>query len=347
MMNEFLIADMHCDTLSASLAGSPSGREADLRTQDTQVNFEKMKQSGYLLQNFAAFVDLDNAENPLEEALRMADLFYRQIDTHSDLIAPAVSWKDIERNRSEGKMSAILTLEEGGICRGDPAFLSILYRLGARMMTLTWNYENELGFPNFDLHRPLPGISPDRDSHDPVAPGDSFFEDLSGFGLKKQGFCFLEEMERLGMIIDVSHLSDAGFYDVLNHTRKPFVASHSNARGLWPAKRNLTDDMIRRLANRGGAAGVNFCMAFLGRPEPGKDFLDQAVRHMKYLTNLGGEDFVGLGSDFDGIEPYGNFRDCTVMPQLIDRMKKAGFSYNQIEKICSKNVLRVYREVLG
>ena len=91
MMNEFLIADMHCDTLSASLAGSPSGREADLRTQDTQVNFEKMKQSGYLLQNFAAFVDLDNAENPLEEALRMADLFYRQLDAHSDLIAPAVS----------------------------------------------------------------------------------------------------------------------------------------------------------------------------------------------------------------------------------------------------------------
>ena len=348
-MNQFDIVDMHCDTLSVSLSGCASGQEADLRRQDTQINFEKMKKSGYLLQNFAAFVDMGESENPLEDALRMTDLFYRQTEANRDLIVPVRSWEDIERCRAQGKMAALLTLEEGGICKGDPAFLSILYRLGARMMTLTWNYENELGFPNFDLQKSLanPPVTDEAREQDPTIPGDSRFEDLSGFVLKERGIFFVEEMERLGMIIDVSHLSDAGFYDVLNHTRKPFVASHSNARSLWPAKRNLTDDMIRKLADRGGVTGINFCMAFLGRPDAGEDFLDQAVRHMKYLINLGGEDFVGFGSDFDGIEPYDDLKDCTVMPRLIDRMKKADLSYTQIEKICSGNVLRVYKELLG
>lgn len=346
-MNQFDIVDMHCDTLSATLSGSFAGQKADLRRQNTQINFEKLKESGYFLQNFAAFVDMGESEDPLEDTLRMADLFYRQTEASSDLIVPVKSWKDIERSRSQGKMAALLTLEEGGICRGDPALLSVLYRLGARMMTLTWNYENELGFPNFDLRKPLKHPPVTDEIQDPTVPGDSRFEDLSGRGLKERGIFFLEEMERLGMIIDVSHLSDAGFYDVLNHTKKPFVASHSNARSLWPAKRNLTDDMIRKLADRGGVTGINFCMAFLGRPETGEDFLDQAVRHMKYLINLGGEDFVGFGSDFDGIDAYDDLKDCTAMPRLIDRMKKADLSYTQIEKICSGNVLRVYKELLS
>lgn len=346
-MNQFDIVDMHCDTLSATLSSSFAGQKADLRRQNTQINFEKMKESGYFLQNFAAFVDMGESEDPLEDALRMADLFYRQTEASSDLIVPVKSWKDIERSRSQGKMAALLTLEEGGICRGDPALLSVLYRLGARMMTLTWNYENELGFPNFDLRKSLKHPPVTDEIQDPTVPGDSCFEDLSGRGLKERGIFFLEEMERLGMIIDVSHLSDAGFYDVLHHTKKPFVASHSNARSLWPAKRNLTDDMIRKLADRGGVTGINFCMAFLGRPEAGEDFLDQAVRHMKYLINLGGEDFVGFGSDFDGIDACDDLKDCTAMPRLIDRMKKADLSYTQIEKICSGNVLRVYKELLS
>lgn len=346
-MNQFDIVDMHCDTLSATLSDSFAGQKADLRRQNTQINFEKMKESGYFLQNFAAFVDMGESEDPLEDALRMADLFFRQTEASSDLIVPVKSWKDIERSRSQGKMAALLTLEEGGICQGDPALLSVLYRLGARMMTLTWNYENELGFPNFDLRKSLKHPPVTDEIQDPTVPGDSRFEDLSGRGLKEQGIFFLEEMERLGMIIDVSHLSDAGFYDVLHHTKKPFVASHSNARSLWPAKRNLTDDMIRKLADRGGVTGINFCMAFLGRPEAGEDFLDQAVRHMKYLINLGGEDFVGFGSDFDGIDAYDDLKDCTAMPRLIDRMKKADLSYTQIEKICSGNVLRVYKELLS
>lgn len=351
------IADMHCDTLYESLARQRKGMCCSIRNQDTQITFEKMKNSGYILQNFAAFVDMGEADDPLEEALRMVNLFYEQMEQNRDLIAPVRSWQDIEHNMNSGKMSALLTLEEGGICKGDPAFLSILYQLGARMMTLTWNYENELGFPNFDMRRKR-DLSHDKqtctdfsdngtDSSNDLLPGDCFFEDLSGHGLKEQGIFFLEEMERLGMIIDVSHLSDAGFYDVLKYTKKPFVASHSDARAVCDARRNLTDDMIRKLAGRGGVTGINFCQAFLGIPKNGEDYLDQAVRHMKYLVNLGGEDFVGLGSDFDGIQPYDDIRDCTFLPKLIDRMKKAGFSYTQIEKICCKNVFRIYKELLS
>lgn len=148
------------------------------------------------------------------------------------------------------------------------------------------------------------------------------------------------------MIIDVSHLSDAGFYDVLAHTKKPFVASHSNARSLCTAPRNLADDMIRKLAKRGGIAGINFCQHFLGAPDANETYLDLAVQHMKYMINLGGEDFVALGSDFDGIDRYADIPDCSIMPKLVQKMKKAGLTPTQIEKICYQNTLRIYRELL-
>ncbi|MFR5701764.1 MAG: dipeptidase [Eubacterium ramulus] len=255
------------------------------------------------------------------------------MEKHADLIRPVRSYADIEQNQADGVMSALLTGEEGEITMGNPDFLDFLYKLGMRMMTLTWNYENSLGFPNVRLDKKA-SASSDR------------YCLSQNKGLKEQGIVFLEEMERLGMIIDVSHLSDAGFYDVLEHTTKPFVASHSNARSVCPAVRNLTDDMVRRLAERGGITGINFCKEFLGKPDISQNYLDQAVVHMKYLMNLGGEDFVALGSDFDGITRYHDLPDCSVMPKLVHTMKKAGLTPTQIEKICYKNTLRVYRELL-
>lgn len=329
------IIDMHCDTLSALLERKRKGNSCKLRNQSTQLDLERMKTSGYLLQNFAVFVNMSDTDNPLEEALHMIHLYYEEMAENSDLILPVHTYREIEENASAGKMSALLTLEEGGICKGSPEFLAILYRLGARMMTLTWNYENELGFPNINL-------------------GGNFTENQASpymttceRGLKERGIFFLEEMERLGMIIDVSHLSDAGFYDVLKHTKKPFVASHSNSRSVCGAIRNLTDDMVRSLANRGGVTGINFCKDFLGNPGAGYDYLYQAVRHMKYLVRIGGEDCVGLGSDFDGIPVYDDFKDCLAVPRLAELMKKEGFSSAQIEKIFYKNVLRVYKELLS
>ena len=326
------IVDMHCDTLSVMLENKRKGQPYGLDYSKNQITLPRMQQSGYLLQNFAAYVNLAQAENPLLEALELIDLFYTELKKHTDVIRPVRSWADIKKNQADGVMSALLTGEEGEITLGKPEYLRTLYRLGMRMMTLTWNYENSLGFPNRKLS--LSGTDHFSDSNS------------QNCGLKEQGITMLAEMEQLGMIIDVSHLSDAGFYDVLNHTTKPFVASHSNARSVCPDLRNLTDDMIRKLADRGGITGINFCQDFLGTPDTSQDYLDQAVVHMKFLMNLGGEEFVALGSDFDGIPVYDDFADCSVMPKLIHAMEKAGLTPTQIEKICHKNTLRVYRELL-
>lgn len=326
------IVDMHCDTLSVMLESKRQGQPYGLEYSKNQITLPRMQQSGYLLQNFAAYVNLTQVENPLMEALELIDLFYTELEKHADVIRPVRSWADIEKNQADGVISALLTGEEGEITLGKPEYLRTLYRLGMRMMTLTWNYENSLGFPNRKLSRSNTSGSSSSNSQN--------------CGLKEQGIAMLAEMEQLGMIIDVSHLSDSGFYDVLKHTAKPFVASHSNARSVCPAIRNLTDDMIRKLADRGGITGINFCKDFIGKPAPSQNYLDQAVVHMKYLMNLGGEDFVALGSDFDGITVYHDFDDCSVMPKLIQTMKKAGLTPTQIEKICYKNVLRVYKELL-
>lgn len=311
------IIDMHCDTLSAMLNRKRQGQTYGLDQHHTQISLDWMQQSGYLLQNFAVFVNLEETQTPLQDALEMIDLFYSELEAHRDFIRPVRCFADIEKNQSDGVMSALLTGEEGEITLGKPEFLHILYRLGMRMMTLTWNHENSLGYPNKQEK-----------------------------GLKEQGIFFLQEMEHLGMIIDVSHLSDTGFYDVLAHTKKPFVASHSNARSLCASPRNLTDDMIRKLAERGGIAGINFYQHFLGKQNADESYLDLAVQHMKYMINLGGEDFVALGSDFDGIHRYDDIPDCSVLPKLVQTMKTAGLTPTQIEKICYQNTLRIYRELL-
>ena len=135
--------------------------------------------------------------------------------------------------------------------------------------------------------------------------GTFYYDADASKGLKEKGFEFIAEMERLGMVIDVSHLSDAGFWDIYNNTTKPFVASHSNARAMNPHVRNLTDDMIRAFGERGCITGLNYCGAFLNdRGDVGNDAesrIEDMVRHVKYITNLGGIDVMALGSDFDGI----------------------------------------------
>ena len=156
-------------------------------------------------------------------------------------------------------MSALMTVEEGAVCQGEISRLRALYERGVRMLTLTWNFKNELGYPNVRM---------------PENSQPTFIPDLktpnTKDGLTKTGIAFVEEMERLGMIIDTSHLSDAGFYDVLKYTKKPFVASHSNARTISASVRNLTDDMIRRLSERGGVTGLNFCPGLPHRHEAGR-----------------------------------------------------------------------------
>ena len=156
-------------------------------------------------------------------------------------------------------------------------------------------------------------------------------------------------MEELGMIPDVSHLSDAGFFDVLKVTKKPFVASHSNARSICPSVRNMTDEMIKSLGERGGVMGLNFYADFLeekpdGVYNPGT--LEAVVRHAKHIVKVGGIEILGLGSDFDGIETNEALPGAQSMGKLAEALLQSGFHESELDKILYGNVMRVYEECL-
>lgn len=328
------VADMHCDTMAELWYSHWDNRiPMELKKNSLHIDIEKLKKGEYLLQNFAVFVNLDRKLDPFESALYQIDLFYREMEKNKSAIAVAKTYDDIMKNAQTGKISAVLSVEEGAVCKGNLAFLHILYQLGIRMMTLTWNFENELGFPNI--------VSKNSASIYP-------YELVNGLGLKEKGIEFLTEMERLGIIVDVSHLSDEGFYDVLKHTTKPFVASHSNARTICSHYRNLTDDMIIKLAERGGVIGLNYYPIFLEEGETEEDCHSTVAlmaKHARYITNLGGIGCLGLGSDFDGITGNLEMKDCSMLSLLEDGLINEGFKRSEVEAIFYKNVLNLYRQV--
>ena len=320
------VVDMHCDTILELYKARERGEEISLLDNDLHIDLKKMEAGDYFLQNFALFVDLKGTEDPFLTCVRMADLFYQVMEENRDRISPVTTWAEIERNWKEGRMSALLTLEEGEVCQGDPALLRTLYRLGARMMTFTWNYENSLAWPGRE------GGLPETEK-----------------GLKERGFEILEEMEALGMIVDVAHLSDAGIWDVLRTAKKPFVASHSNARSLASHARNLTDEMIRAIAEKGGVIGINYYCNFLEDiPEGGRQIsrISRMVEHMKHIRQVGGAGCIGLGSDFDGIYGEVESGNSAGLPRLAEAMESAGFTAGEVEAVFHGNVLRLYREVL-
>ncbi|MGN1203495.1 MAG: dipeptidase [Lachnospiraceae bacterium] len=346
------VVDMHCDTIARLLADKRAGKESSLYQNDGHVDLTKMKQSGYMLQNFALFVKLADAKDPWEEVQKLRDVYEEELAKNREILAPVYTHEDIEKNAKNGKMSAMLTVEEGGVCKGDIEKLEELYRQGVRMMTLSWNYPNGLCHPNLDadsgsrIHGKMKGLEPKA--------ADELLQEYLNTpdtenGLTDKGMEFVERMQEMGMIVDVSHMSDAGFFDVVRLAKKPFVASHSNARAVCPCVRNLTDEMIRALALKGGVSGLNFCADFLtpcqaGVPNPGT--IEAIVRHAAHMVRIGGEECVGLGSDFDGIDTHAELPGAHTMSRLWEALKKGGFTERQLDKIFTDNVLRVYRETL-
>lgn len=350
------IIDMHCDTIYEILEGRKRGRKLSLRRNNLMLDLERMKQGEYSVQNFALFVEQKQGKSSFKAFMELLAVFNAELEENADLISRAVTAEDILQNEKRGRMSALLTVEGGEVCEGKPENLQYLYDQGVRMMTLTWNFSNEIGHPNFD------------DSKD-------FFTPNTVEGLTETGIYFVEEMERMGMIVDVSHLSDAGFYDVLKYTKKPFVASHSNARAVCPWVRNLTDDMLRKLAARGGVVGLNYCADFLRAPsiaiesgsidgnslnewkkkikngrqaaEGGYATLDDIVKHARHIADVGGVECIGLGSDFDGIPSYPECPKAEQLDELAAAFAKGGFHQWEIDKIFYQNVFRLYKDILG
>ncbi len=401
------VIDMHCDTLSELLGRKEKGETAELRQNGGHLDLLRMRESHYLVQNFAMFVMLQGYGDPWERVCALHRYYREELEKNKDILAPVLCYADIAENEAQGKMSSLLTVEEGGVCKGELEKLRELYRMGVRMITLTWNFDNEIGHPNYDTSKKpqvrqimkewkayadatsasadgkpasadvtpasTDGKPASADATPASAEGNPAYAagtaerermrreaqafmdayhhtpNLTG-GLTEKGREMVAEMEKLGIIPDVSHLSDAGFYDVLEVTKKPFVASHSNAREICPCVRNMTDDMIRRLAGRGGVMGLNFCADFLeekpfGEKNPGT--LEAVVRHAKHIADVGGIGVLGLGSDFDGIDTNEGLPGVQSMEKLWHALHRAGFSQDGLDKIFYGNVLRVYRDTLS
>ncbi len=323
------VIDMHCDTLYALEKARLNNESLHLLDNNLNISLNKMLKGDYLLQTFAIFTHLKRDKEPIKHVQRMIDLFYQEINKNKDLILHVLSYEDIKKCMSLNKMGALLSLEEGGVVDNDLSYLRNYYRLGVRMITLTWNFENGIGYPNFN-----------------EGSGYDTFDDVHG--LSEFGIEYIKECERLGIIIDVSHLSDAGFYDVLKYTKAPFVASHSNVRSLCSHARNLSDEMIKELAQRKGVMGINFAAGFLKKNETmdGYSCVSDMVQHILYVRDLVGIDYVGLGSDFDGIPQNLELKDASYMSLLYEGLKNAGLSEEDIEKVFYKNVLRVIKDVL-
>ena len=326
---EMKYIDMHCDTLM--LATLKDDKQSIFSTENLCVDFKKMKKGNVLAQFFAIFMPDEETYKvlnvkPMSDVdyfNAMFEVYLKNLKEHADIILPAHCFKDIEENSKKGKMSALLTMEDGRMINGDFDKLEDLYDLGIRALTLTWNNPNCFGFPHSSKQ-------------------EEMMKGLTRFGKEA-----VEYMNELGMLIDVSHLSDGGFWDVIKISQKPIAATHSNCREICAHTRNMNDDMIRALGNNGGVMGLNFYPKFLNTDmtDP-RGKIDVMIMHLKHMVSVGGIEVAALGSDFDGMNGELEIQNCSECEKLFAAMKKAGFSEGEIDKIAYKNVMRVIKDTM-
>lgn len=319
------IIDMHCDTLIEGWRKP----ERSFYDGGTSINLKLLKEHESLVQFFAMYLSRNEMKTmaPYDILKGIYGYYQTQMEKYRDVVRPVFSVDEVLKNREEGILSSLLTVEDGVFLddektgEGHIERLQEVYDMGVRLVTLLWNFENSVGYPSSD---------------DPA-------EHMKG--LKPFGIEAVEKMNQLGMIIDVSHMSEGGFYDVAKYSRQPFTATHSCARALCGHRRNLTDDQLKVLGNTGGIAGVNFNGPFLrdGEESPKIDWI---IQHLLYMRDKAGIDAVGFGSDFDGIDDNGELVDYSGFTELLNRMEKS-FTDDEIDKISHLNGLRLMKDVLG
>lgn len=306
--------DLHCDTIMQLLDHPDSG---DLYRNTWKIDIEKLQKAHSKVQDFALFINLGETNDPYGRYEEMRNLCTTQIHLYGEHIQHVLSYQDVKSVYESGKIGALMSIEEGGVLGGDLDKLKQAYQDGVRLITLTWNYPNGLGEPHCG------------EQHKKLTP---------------KGIEFVEAMQDLGIIVDCSHLNDAGTEQLGDILDTPFVASHSNAREVTAHTRNLSDNLIKLIANKGGVIGLNFAQSFLGTSSVSR--IDDIVKHGLYLINKGGEDVVALGTDFDGIKPNTEIKDASEMYRLYDAFKEAGLSVEQCEKLFWKNADRLLKEIL-
>jgi len=309
------VFDLHCDTALA-LMGHDDRPQRNLRRNDCHIDLERAgKLAGYC-QCFACFTTpfMEKWMNvsPVTVFERELKIIRSSLQENADVIRQAFSAQDVEKNLKQGMMSAILTIEGPAGFGFDPAKLEELYQVGFRITSLGWNEQN-----------PLAG------SH------------VTGGGLTDLGRAYVAEAQRLGMIIDVSHISDEAFWDIMDMTQAPVIATHSNSRAVCNHSRNLTDDMFLAICRTGGVAGFNQCDAFVGTSPD----MDTSCDHFLHFMELDPDGkHIALGADLDGCDvlPEG-FNGVESYPDLADCLLARGFSRDNLYDVFWNNALGVMR----
>jgi len=329
------VVDTHNDTvlhlidqgpfLSTTGDSIPPRRKLGERSEHGQIDIPRINEGGVNCLIFAMYVNPQyNAR--LLRLVQMLDTFKTHLDENSEKIALTTNYSEIKETIKDGKIAALISVEGGEPLEGRIEPLRTIYRLGVRSLTLTHFPRNELG----------DGSGADSGSH------------LTVFGKE-----VVEEMNKLGMIVDISHLNETGFWDVIDLTKDPLMATHSNCKALCSHHRNLTDEQVKALAETGGVLNLSFCGAFL---KEGIGFGDQEelkklevsdwLDHLDHAVELVGTDHVGIGSDLDGGCGFPGLDDVTKFPRLTQGMVSRGYSDEDIEKVLGGNNMRVFKEVL-
>lgn len=304
--------DLHCDTITVL-----NKHQQSLWDNEMMVSLKKGKDLDQWIQTYAIYIPDSLRGQPAvtfyEDSLRY---FHRQIQENTQHLVWIRRRSDMERAFREKKSGGILAVEGGSVLAGDLKRVEKIANDGVQFLTLTWNGKNEIG------------------------SGNVTEEGLSGFGREA-----VSELERCGITIDVSHLNDQGFEDLLKIAKKPFIATHSDVRAVCGHKRNLTDDQFREIVRRGGIVGVNFCTAFLNDDKE-KAGLPDLLRHVEHMLMLGGENTIAMGSDFDGCVTPPEMNSVEKLADIQSYLLQAGIPKTIVEKIMGGNAYRFLQKTL-
>lgn len=314
----FPVLDLHCDTALA-LWNKDFSSIGDLRQNNGHIDLERAGTLDGYAQCFACFTTPEMEQwygkSPVSVFEWELAGILSQIEKNKDKISLAYCAEDLQCNLQDGKASAVLTMEGTAGISYDPALLEDLYKIGFRMTTLGWNERN-----------PLTG------SH------------MTGEGLSDRGREYVRQAQDVGMLVDVSHISDKGFWDIINMTRAQIVASHSNSRAVHPASRNLTDDMFLAICQTGGVVGLNLYADFIGQ-EPCIDTAADHVLHFMDLDPSGKH--IALGGDLDGCEKLPNgFSGISDYPLLAQTLLRRGLTHETVQDIFWNNALGVIKHAV-
>lgn len=301
--------DGHCDTLSETL-------DNNNKISNIQYCFNTIdaKQLAPVIQMSAAFINPE-FENGFERANDIIDYYLKNMEN----TVVIKNKKDIQYVIKQKKIGIVLTIENGKAIESDLNNIDKLYKKGVRLMSINWNEDNLLGTGALTKNT---------------------------VGLTELGKEYVKRLEQKNIIIDISHSSEQTFWDTIKNTTGTIVATHSNCYSICNHPRNLTDEQIKAIAKRSGIIGICLCSSFLKKE--GKANVTDIIRHIKHITNLVGVDYIGLGTDFDGVDEAHRLSDIKGikdMPILINELRKSGYLEDQIDKIMGENWMRVLSKI--